>query len=507
MDEIRLVDTTLRDGQQSLWACRMRTGAMLPAMPDLDSAGFDAMEFSCPYITFPRGVRDLKEYPWDWLRLGTQVNQKTTLRLHGAAGSHYTNVPLSIQGMFLEKLTAMGITTTRTSDPWNDYEALDRTVGSLSAHGIRTVVNLIYSVSPRHTVEYYARKTREAAALQPYRICFKDVGGLLTPESAAEVLPAVVTNAGGATLEFHAHSNNGFAPYIALMAAEAGIRVLHTAIPPLANGSSQPSVFEVVRNLRARGMAVAVDLEPLERVSEHFHRVAELEGLPVGAPRSYDERLYQHQIPGGMISNLRLQMRQIGVEHRLGEALEEAAVVRRELGYPIMVTPLAQFVGSQAVLNVVTGGRYDTVTDEVIRYAQGRFGREAVTEMDDDVREKILDRPRARELAEESDGSDGGPSVEEVRKRFGGDISDEEMLVRVISGVGDLSVDLGMRRESAVMTYEGYLRERGGSLLELLRRASVGDIRRFEYGDSDGRVSLRRGNRGRPRTGAGTAAH
>lgn len=492
MNTIRIVDTTLRDGQQSLWAVRMRTGAMLPAMPDLDAAGFEAMEFCCPYISFPRAIKDLHEYPWDWMRLGTQRAEKTPLRLHGAAGSYYAPVPTSVQQLFLQKLTALGITMTRTSDPWNDFAALAPKVESLAAAGIKTVVNLIYSVSPRHTVDYYTSKTKQAVAMRPYRICFKDVGGLLTPESAAEVLPAIVANAGDTTLEFHAHCTNGFAPYVALMAAEAGFHVLHTAVPPLSDGSSQPSVFDVVPNLRARGFDVPVDLEPLRRVSEHFHRVADLEGLPVGTPNSYDEHLYEHQIPGGMISNLRHQMRQIGVEHKLAEALNEATLVRKELGYPIMVTPLAQFVGSQAVLNVVSGGRYETVTDEVIKYAYGRFGQEAVHEMDPDVRAKILDRPRARELAEQLDAGPDEPTLDEVRQRFGGDISDEELLVRVIGAVGDRSTDLGRHRTEADLTYDDYLREQEHPLIGLLRRAAAGPVRTLTYADSTGRVSMTR---------------
>lgn len=489
MSTIKIIDTTLRDGQQSLWACRMRPSAMLPALPDMDDAGFEAMEFILPSNMFRRTATELHEHPWDWLRLGTARVQHTELRLHGGARSPFSDVPPSVQRLLLDKLVALGITVTRTSNPWNNYEDFLPVQAGLAEHGIRTVANLIYSVSPRHTLDYFAQKAKEVAATKPYRICFKDVGGLLTPESAAEVIPIIVENVGDIPLEFHAHSNNGFAPYICLIAAEHGIDSIHVAIPPLANGASQPSVFTVVRNLRARGFEVDVDLDLLERVSEHFFTVAEIEDLPVGSPSEFEEYQYFHQVPGGMISNLQFQMEQIGQAHRLGEALEEAAAVRKDLGYPIMVTPLSQFVGSQAVLNVITGERYGTVTDQVIRYCLGEFGRDAITEMDGTVREMILRRPRARELEEKIVDD---PSLEEVRERFGGDISDEDLLVRVLAGL-DPSIPLGEHQAIEAPTYEDYLASRDPLKAALAAVSGASSrVSRFEYVGSKGEVFLQR---------------
>jgi oxaloacetate decarboxylase alpha subunit len=477
VDEVRFVDTTLRDGQQSLWAGRMRAEAMLPTLDDLDHAGFEGIEFSVPTVQFPRAVKELKENPWDWLKLGTRRISRTPLRLHGSAKSAFTEVPGSVQELFLEKLAALGITTTRTSDYWNDYSQLGKTVALMSQHGIRTVANLIYSVSPRHTVEYYARKTREAAAMKPFRICFKDVGGLLTPEAAREVMPVVVANAAGIPLEFHAHCSNGFGPYVTLIAVEHGIRIVHTAVPPLADGQSQPSVFDVVDNLRERGIAVALDAEPLQRVRDHLTRVAEVEGLPIGKPAQYEERAYRHQVPGGMISNLQFQLSQIGMADRLSGTVLEVERVRAELGFPIMVTPLAQFVGSQAALNVITGKRYEAVTDEVIKYSLGQFGAEAVEVMDPDVRQRILDRPRAEQLAERETSE---PSLDEVRQRFGGSISDEDLVMCVLSGSGGVPTDL-RPAPAADLSYADY-RDAHRPLLELLRKiADSGQVKRFEY--------------------------
>ena len=341
-------------------------------------------------------------------------------------------VPDCMSRLMIERVVSYGITLTRTSNPWNDFTAMKEEVQKLRELGMETVVNLIYSVSPRHTDEYYARKAREAAAMRPYRICFKDVGGMLTPERTRTLVRLIRKSVGDSTLEFHAHCNNGLAPLCLLEAVKEGIRIVHTAVPPLANGSSQPSVFNVTGNLRALGYKPAVNESVLQPVAEHFYRVAKQEELPVGMPREYDERWYRHQVPGGMISNLRHQLKLVGREDRMEEVLEEVAQVRAELGYPIMVTPFAQFVGSQAAFNVIAGERYKEVTDQVIQYALGMWGREGGELVDPEVKARILDRPRARELERWEAPQ---PTLKEVRERYGGTgISDEELLLRFYAG-------------------------------------------------------------------------
>ena len=440
MDQIRIVDTTLRDGNQSMWAGRMRAEAMLPAMEDIDAAGYDGVEFAVPTVQFPRAVRDLQENPWDWLKLGSARASRTQLRLHGSVTTRFHDVPLALSEMMLDRMFDLGIRTTRTSNCWNDMEKMRGTLDLVSRHGLQLVANIVYAVSPRHTGEYYAQKVRDAVALKPHRICFKDVGGLLTPETARELVPVVLGNAGDVEVELHVHCSNGLGPYVALIAAECGIRIIHTAIPPLANGGSQPSVFTVVENLRARGFKVDLDLKRLERVRDHFTRVADVEGYPKGQVREFHVGHYAHQVPGGMVSNLEFQLGKLGAVHRLEETLAEAARVREDLGYPIMVTPLAQFVGSQAALNVITGERYAAVSDDVILYALGAQGSEAVDVMDPSVREQILDRPRAAELA--SAARSPATSLDEVRSRFAENISDDELMMRVMANVGPEPLDL-----------------------------------------------------------------
>lgn len=429
--EIQFVDTTLRDGNLSLWALNMRTGMMLATLPDLDDAGFEAMEFFVPGVQLKKMAQHLGEDPFQWLKLGTQRAKKTPLRMHGGIRGSLNKVPHSVCKLVADMVVAHGITTTRTSHPWNDFPEFEPELAELSAVGIQTVLNIIYSESPKHTDAYYAERSRQAAALRPYRICFKDVGGLLTPERTRQVARIIRDAVGDIPLEFHAHSNNGLAPINVLEAVKEGIHIIHTAMPPLANGTSQPSIFNVAGNLRAMGYSPAIDEAPLRPATERLTGIAHRHDLPIGQPREFDYTQYAHQVPGGMMSNLRYQLQLLGLGHRFQETLEEAGRVRAEFGYPIMVTPLSQFVGTQAAFNVVTGERYKEVPDEVIQLALGFWGKEPVRDMDQEVRAKILDRPRARDWERWEQPE---PSLAEIRREYGGRISDEEIVLRVFAG-------------------------------------------------------------------------
>lgn len=424
--QIKIIDTTLRDGQMSLWAMNMRTGWMLPALDRLDEAGFEAMEFFVPVVQIKKMIRDLNEDPFQWLRLGAARAHNTKLRLHAGYRSGLGKVPESVSKLLVQKFIDSGIGTARISEPWNDFPYLKEEHDEMRRMGMESVVNIIYSVSPRHTTDYYVERTKQAAALKPYRLCFKDVGGLLTPDRVRELLPKVMKAAGKIPVELHVHCNNGLATYNVQEAVKLGIRHVHTAVPPLAEGSSQPSVFTVPKNLRALGYDVPLNEEPLVTVSDYLTRIAKREGLAIGAPRAYDETLYAHQVPGGMISNLEFQLAKVDMSSRIDLILEEAARVRAELGYPIMVTPLSQFVGTQAAINVITGERYKQVTDEIIQYALGQWGREALEHMDENVRDRILDRARAKEIAAVPEDE---LSLAEYRARVGGGMTDEELII------------------------------------------------------------------------------
>lgn len=488
---VRFVDTTLRDGQQSLWALRMRTGTMLPAIEDLDSAGFDAIEFAVPNAQFARMSRDLNDDLWAWLREGTKLAARTSLRLHGSVGSYFAKVPDCIQALFVDKLGELGIDVVRTSDPWNDFDALRPQLDFFEQHGFKVIVNVVYSVSPRHTIEYYRQRIRRAVALRPYRLCLKDVGGIMTPDVCAELVPLILDEAGDIPVEFHAHCNSGFGAYCTLLAARLGIDILHTAIPPLADGSSLPSIFDVVDNLREEGIRADVDLNRVARVRDHFRLAADCEGLPVGAKQEFSSRLYRHQVPGGMISNLQFQLDRVGAGDRLEETLDEAARVRADLGYPVMVTPLSQIVGVQAAMNVISGARYATVTDEVIEYALGRRGPEAIRVMDPELRASILRSQRAQDIAARADTGRDVTTLDDVRQRYGGDVSDEELITRVYANIvgGDVP-----RVETTGLTrsYAEYRDEHAPAASVLRAFADANGVRQLHFRDGNVEITSRR---------------
>ena len=470
MEEIRFVDTTIRDGHQSLWAENMTTGMMLPAAKRMDEAGFEAIELiSSSHMK--KCVKELKEDPWERVRLMAKRITKTPLRLIAGRVNTFEITPESVYRLFVERMAANGMRQARISCEWNSISGWQRKVQAARDYGLDPIVNLIYSVSPKHTDEYYARKTREAAAFKPYRLCLKDPGGLLTPERTAALVPLIFENCNGIPVELHTHCTTGLGGLCALEAIKLGIKSINTAIPPLANASSNPSIFNVAQNARALGYSTDIDEEPLRPVSEHFTAVARREGFRIGAPVEYDYAQYQHQVPGGMVSNLRHQLKRVGLENRLEAALEEAARVRAEFGYPIMVTPLSQFVGSQAAINVIVGERYKEVTDQVIQYALGLWGEEGGSSMDPDVKDKIMNRPRARELAKWVPPE---PSLQEVRRKIGGrGVSDDELLLRWLLHQEEIDV---MRAAGPPKEYSTLIHPLVTLIQELVLRADCNQI-------------------------------
>ena len=431
MNDVTFVDTTIRDGQQSLWATGMRTGMILPIAERLDQAGFDAVELLATAFE-KKMIRELHEDPFERFELVRQRINKTPLRIiRGRHLAAFQITPNAIEELWYERIAAHGIKQMRISDPSNTTAGLRRHVGHARKVGIEPIVNLIFSISPKHTDEYYAQKAREAAALDVFRICLKDPGALLTPDRMQTLVPAVLKNVNGIQVEFHTHCNTGLGALCSLEAIKLGIRCINAAIPPLAESSSNPSLFDVARNARALGYTTSINEEILKPVEEHFRAIALREGWPIGAPSAYNSLHYIHQVPGGMISNLRFQLAASGLGDKLEVVLEEIARVRADFGYPVMVTPYSQFVGAQAVMNVMVGERYKEVSDEIIHYALGLWGDEESSSMDPNVRDKVLNRPRARTLATWQPPQ---PSLKEVRQNYGGlGVSDDEILMRVFT--------------------------------------------------------------------------
>ena len=471
MNQVQFVDTTLRDGQASLWAENMRTGMMLAVAERIDNAGYHAIEvIASSHIK--KCVRELRENPFERMRLVAQKIKKTTLRAIGAERiSAFELSPDSVVDLWFERLLANGMRQLRISDPANDPAGWRKSVARARRVGLGTVVNLIYSVSPKHTDAYYARKAREAAAVNPDYICLKDPGGLLTPERTQTLVDVMRKNAAGIPLTIHVHCTTGLGPLCALEAIKLGIQIVDTAVPPLANASSNPSIFNVAHNARALGYAPAIDEETLQTVAKDLTFIAKREGMPIGAPVEYDYSQYVHQVPGGMISNLHFQLKNIGMLHRLEEVLEETVKVRAELGYPIMVTPFSQFVGSQAAINVIKGERYAQVTDQVIQYALGIWGEEAASEVDRNIKDKILDRPRAKEFAAWEAPQ---PSIQEVRSKLGGpSVSDDELLMRYVVGNEDVEA---LRTAGAPKEYSDSRKPILALLRDLSRRKDCSQI-------------------------------
>jgi oxaloacetate decarboxylase alpha subunit len=232
-------------------------------------------------------------------------------------------------------------------------------------------------------------------------------------------------------------------------------------VPPLAHASSNPSIFNIAQNARALGYVPSIDEKELRSVEKCLTAIAKCENLPIGAPVEYDYSQYVHQVPGGMISNFHFQLNNLGMLDRLPEVLEETIRVRGDLGYPIMVTPLSQFVGSQAAINVIKGERYAEVTDQVIQYASGHWGEEAASEVDPEIKAKILDRPRAKEFTQWEPAE---VSTNELRAKLGGpSLSDDELLMRYVVGHEDVDA---MRLAGAPKDYS----DTGNPLLALVQQ-------------------------------------
>lgn len=427
MKRITFVDTTLRDAHQSLWNGRMTTAMMLPVAGVMDQVGFESSDFMA-LISMDWCVRNQGENPWDRMRLMARAMPNTPLIVGGVL-RNFGTVPDSVTRFWAKKIAEAGARRIRINDPCHDMVEIEKAIKWSQAAGMKTMVALIYTFSPVHTDEYYAVKARQMARAGADIIFIKDVGGLLTPERTRTLVPAVMKEINGIPLELHAHCTTGLAPICCLEAIKLGVTAIHTAVEPLANGPSQPSIQSIIKNVRSLGFEADVNEEALEAMTENFRYIARREGFPTGAPVEYDLFQYAHQVPGGMMSNYRAELVRRGIAHLLPGLLAEMARIRTEMGYPIMVTPLSQYIGAQAILNLTSEERYSVVTDEMIKYVLGHYG-ELAAPVDEDVRARIMNMPRTREL---ENWQPPQASLEEVRRGFGPDLSDEEFLLRALS--------------------------------------------------------------------------
>ncbi len=430
MPEVRLVDTTVRDGHQSLWSANALSTPMIAEIaPVIDRVGYHAIDFTSS-THMAMAVRWHQEDPWERIRVVRELMPETPLGFitPGMRFMAWWRAPREVMELALRTVIRNGVRRIWVAESMNDVSTdLEIAEISKNAGADEVVVGLVYSISPVHTDPYYAERAREIAASPHVDVLnLKDPGGLLTHDRVRTLVPALRAAAPDLPLEVHSHMTATMGGAVYIEAASLGASFVCTAVKPLANGTSQPSAELTIANLRAEGFDVGIDDDALVEMSAYFTKLAGRLGRAVGAPREYDLSVYKHQLPGGMTSTLRRQLAEIGMEHRWDEILAELPRIREELGWPIMVTPLSQFVGVQAYLNVTTGERWSQLPDEIVRYVLGQYGPPA-GEIDPDIRERVLASARAETLAQEPHGM----GLDAARDRFG-DISDELLLLRMM---------------------------------------------------------------------------
>ncbi len=426
---IELIDTTIRDGNQSLWsATGLTTADVLAIAPAIDRVGYRALDFtSSTHLAI--SVRYHREDPWERLRLAAAAMPNTPLTFLTTGTRFISWVPAGDDVLELAFATAVrnGVRRFQIMHPSNDTDALASMARMARRAGAQEVVlALTYSVSPVHDdAHFQARIAAMAACEDADRLYLKDPGGLLVAERTRTLVGMMCSASGGPAVEVHSHCTTGLAPLVYVEAVRAGASALHTAVRPLARGTSQPSAEMTLHNLREEGFTHAIDEAELERTSAYFEALAGAKELPSAEMPEYDAAYYRHQLPGGMATTMRRQLEEMRRGDLFEAALEEVSRVRAELGYPIMVTPLSQFVVTQAVMNLLAPERYDNVPDEVVRMALGQFGQPAAAP-DGDVLDRILAGARAQELSAVEP-----LSLEGARERLGAKLSDEELLLRL----------------------------------------------------------------------------
>ena len=423
---MRIVDTTLRDGHQCLWATRMTTAMMRPALDRMDRAGFDVIELMGA-VHFDTCVRYLGENPWDRLRLFREAFTRTTRQaiVRSKCALRFDLEPDDINLLWYELLVRNGIESLIAFDGLHDLGNLEAGLKHAKSLGARTQGWLIFSESPVHTDALYVAKAREFLdRCQVDALMIEDTSGILRPERLRTLAPALRAEIGDVPLGLHTHNLSGLGQSLYIEAARLGIDNIYTCIAPVADGNAPPAVQTTARNLRHYGFEVGVDDALLAEISEHFEAVARRAGHPLGRPQDFDAASFDHQIPGGVMSNLVSQLDAAGLIDRLPAVLEECGRIRAETGWPIMVTPFSQFVGVQATLNALTGERYSQVPDEMKKYALGYYG-ELLSPVQPDVLDRIVENgSKAIALTPPAPG----PALPDLRKRHP-DADDEELLL------------------------------------------------------------------------------
>ena len=386
---LRMTDTTLRDGHQSLWATRMRTKDILDIIDVIDNAGYYSLEV-WGGATFDVCLRFLRENPWERLRLIKAKAKNTPLQmlLRGQNVVGYKNYPDDLLDRFVETAHENGVDIFRIFDALNDTRNLESAIKSVKKHGAHAQGALSYTISPVHTIEKFVEYAREQVQLGVDSLCIKDMAGLLSPMRSKELVSALVKEF-GLPVQVHCHATSGMSETAYLEGVRAGAGAIDSAVASMSGFSSQPAVETLYHIFTEMGYDLNLDMDAIRKVNKYFAELAPRRAKGRGHEAAVDGEILIHQIPGGMISNYRSQLEQQDSIEKLPEVLEEVTRVREDLGFPPLVTPTSQIVGTQAVMNVLAGERYKIVPQEVKNYVKGMYGRSPVP-IDKAFMKKIL---------------------------------------------------------------------------------------------------------------------
>jgi len=420
--KIHITDVVLRDGNQSLIATRLRIDDMLPVCEALDKAGYWSLEV-WGGATFDACVRFLKEDPWERLRTLRQALPNTRLQmlLRGQNLLGYRHYPDDVVEAFVAKSAENGIDVFRIFDALNDVRNVETAIAATLRTGKHAQGTLCYTASPVHTIEGFVKMAREMAAMGCHSIAIKDMAGLLTPQVTYDLVSSL-KDAIDLPLFLHSHYTSGMASMCQLKAVEAGIDHLDTAISAFAGGTSHPPTETMKAVLEAAGYDTGLDGVLLEKIASHFREVRHKYHQFESEYNGVDTQVLLSQVPGGMMSNLANQLKEQGALDRIHEVFAEIPRVREDLGYPPLVTPSSQIVGTQAVLNVLSGKRYETITNEVKRYLQGLYGAAPAP-----VNAKLRKQAIGNEDVVECRPADLlAPELDDLREKIGDDARSEE---------------------------------------------------------------------------------
>lgn len=392
MTKLKITETSLRDGHQSLIATRLSTDEMLPILHEMDKAGYHAMEV-WGGATFDTCLRYLNEDPWERLRKirANIKNTKLQMLSRGQNLLGYKNYPDDIVERFHKNAIYEGIDIVRVFDALNDIRNLQKTIDTVKSEGAHLQCAISYTTSPVHTKEYFLKLIKDFENAGADSICIKDMSGILLPYVAYDLVKSIkeVTSL---PVELHTHCTGGIGEMSVLKAVEAGVDIVDTAISPLSSGTSQPSTESLCLTLKDSERDPQLNLHVLNNIADHFKNVMkkfEDEGILSTKVLMTEPKALLYQIPGGMLSNLLIQMKSLNAVDKYQAVLDEVPKVREELGYPPLVTPMSQIVGAQAVFNIVTGERYKVIPTEIRNYVRGQYGKSAAP-ISDEIKKLII---------------------------------------------------------------------------------------------------------------------